>query len=123
MNVDLWFKWLNAVVLVGSVATNVFLFFSSKRDTRFARVNACLQTLTDKQLSEASSRKAHDGELDKRISVMEEKVKGLPTHDDLEQIRGELATIGANVATVSERSRVTMDSMRRIENHLLERNR
>ena len=50
---------------------------------------------------------------------MAKEIESLPTHDDLEDIRSDVAKIRTDVATVMERSGNLIDSVRRIENHLL----
>lgn len=123
MSIDLGLKLLQMAVLLGSVAVNAFLFFRTRRDRRFAELAEELADHTDSLRLERTDRIAGSNGLGLRLSVLETKIKGMPTHGDLEEIRGDLADIGSNLATVNERSRGTLDAVRRIEQHLLERPR
>lgn len=123
MNLDLWLKVLNAAVLVGSVMVNVYLFLKSKSDDRFAELDEALAHYDRAAHVETGERKAFDNELDKRLVAIETEIKAMPTHDDLEEIHQALSNVRSDLATVNERSRGTLDGVRRIEQHLLERSR
>lgn len=120
MSLD-WFKLLNAAAIVASGVLNLYLFVKAKTDKRFEDTNARVDELEDALSSAVTERKAHQAELHTRVSVLESQVEDLPTHNDLDKIRAELTSIRTSVATVEERSKIQLDGMRRIENHLLER--
>ena len=123
MTLDLWLKVLNAVVIVGSVLINAYLFMKSKTDERFAELDTALAEYDHAAHIEVAERKAFDNELERRLVVIETEIRAMPTHDDLEEIHRALSNVRSDLATVNERSRGTLDGVRRIEQHLLERSR
>ena len=128
MNWDLVFKGLNALALIASGILNFYLWFKSKTDERFEAVEAALKCHKDAADVDrefvrlcVAERKAHHGELAERVSLVEEKLKQLPTHDDLGEIHNKLADVGNRVAATDERSKILLDGVRRIEQHLMDR--
>ena len=123
MTLDLTLKVINLLVIISSVGFNVLIYFKTKQDKRLAQLATDALELAERLRNETADRKSVHGELDKRLSVMEERVKAMPTHDDIEEIRAALSELGNNVAAVNERSGSTHDAVRRIEKHLLDRAR
>ena len=123
MTLDELVKLVNPIAIVVSGVLNVYLFFKSKTDERFAEIDQCMAEGDQAQHLETADRKAADYELDRRLVALETQLKSVPTHEDLEEIRAALATVGAELAAVNERSRGTLDTVRRIEEHLLDRAR
>lgn len=128
MNWEIAFKGLNAAALVASAVLNVYLWFKSKTDKRFEDVERALsnhRTIADADREyvrrQVAERKAHHAELSERVSLVEEKLEHLPTHDDLGEIHNKLADVGSRVAATDERSKILLDGMRRIEQHLMDR--
>lgn len=119
LNFDLWLKLVNAVVLVGSVAVNVYLYFKSKTDDRFAELDAALSAHDETFVREQSKRL----DLDRRLVKLETEFEAAPKHDDIDRIQEALRDLGADVSTVKERSMNSLQSLRRIEQHLLERSK
>lgn len=119
MNLDLWLKLLNAVVIVGSVAVNIYLYFKSKTDDRFAEIDEALSGYDQALAQEVGRRIA----LDRRMVKLETEFESAPKHDDLNRIQESLTELGADVSTVKERSMNSLQSLRRIEQHLLERSK
>lgn len=116
-------EWLalGQIVALGlSGAINLWLYFSVRSDKRWkafadsiaqgdAGLAAELQR-SDRRLGDAHAA------FDRRLSVLEAKVDGMPTHDDISEMRDQLSRI-------DERSESTQESVRRIEQHLLESKR
>lgn len=128
MNWDVIFKGLNAAALVASAVLNVYLWFKSKTDKRFEDIerllfNSRTTADADRQFVNqcVAERKAHHAELAERVSLVEEKLEHLPTHDDLAEIHNKLADVGNRVAATDERSKIVLDGVRRIEQHLMDR--
>lgn len=128
MNWEIVFKGLNAAALVASAILNVYLWFKSKTDKRFEDIERALANHraiadSDREFVRlcVAERKAHHGELAERVSLVEEKLEHLPTHDDLGEIHNKLADVGSRVAATDERSKILLDGMRRIEQHLMDR--
>jgi CRISPR/Cas system-associated protein Csm6 len=128
VNWDLLFKGLNAAALIASAALNVYLWFKSKTDERFKEIEKALGRHKDTADADrdhvrqcVTERKAHHAELAERVSLAEEKLRQLPTHDDLGEIHSKLADVGNRVAATDERSKILLDGMRRIESHLMDR--
>lgn len=128
MNWEIVFKGLNAAALAASAILNAYLWFKSKTDKRFEDIEKLL--LRHREIADedrefvracVAERKAHHSELAERVSLIEEKLEHLPTHDDLTEIRNKLSTVGQEVAATSERSKILLDGMRRIESHLMDR--
>lgn len=123
MNLELMFKLFNVAAYVCSVALNIYLYFSAKSDRRFAEYDESLSEYDLTLRTEIAERKAHGHDLDKRLVALETELESLPRHEDLERIQNALAELGADVSTVKERSMNSLQSLRRIETHLLERSR
>ena len=128
MNWEIVFKGLNAAALIASAILNVYLWFKSKTDKRFEDLERALgshRMIADAEREyvrlQVAERKAHPGELSERVSLVEEKLEHLPTHDDLAEIHNKLSDVGSRVSATDERSKILLDGMRRIENHLMDR--
>lgn len=128
MNWELVFKGLNALALIASGILNFYLWFKSKTDERFEAVELALKNHTQAADVDRAfvrrcveERKQHHGDLAERVSLAEEKLRQLPTHDDLSEIHNKLADVGSRVAATDERSKILLDGMRRIESHLMDR--
>lgn len=115
-----WFDAVNELVLVGSVLINIYLWFKSKTDKRFELIANHASDANERLLNAVSERKADVAGLDKRVSLIESRLETIPTHDDLNDIRKTVTDISGTVARIEERSNFTIDSMRRIERHLLD---
>lgn len=59
-------------------------------------------------------------EVDKRLRVIEEWRKHVPTDDDIDQVKATLAIFGRQLGAVEERSATTLNAVNRIEQYLLE---
>lgn len=128
MTLELLFKGVNAAALIASAVLNLYLWFKSKTDERFEQIEKVLARHKDVADSDreyvrlcVAERKAHHGELAERVALVEEKLEHLPTHDDLAEFRDKLSIVGQEVAATSERSKILLDGMRRIEQHLMDR--
>lgn len=128
MNWELLTKGLNAAMLLASGVLNVYLWLKSKTDQRFKDIEGSLGKHKETADGDrehvrlcVAERKAHHSELAERVSLVEEKLEHLPTHDDLGEIHNKLADVGSRVAATDERSKILLDGMRRIESHLMDR--
>jgi hypothetical protein len=110
-----------AAIAVGSTACNVYLFLKSRSDQRFDKVNSRLDEHAAEIAQGAEQNAEAFADVDKKIAVMAKEIDNLPTHDDLDGIRSDITLIKSGVAAVQERSGHLVDSVRRIENHLLNR--
>lgn len=59
--------------------------------------------------------------IDRRLSVLEKHVEGLPTHADLTGLRSDMAQMGADVSAIKERSETALGLVHSIHDHLLEK--
>lgn len=128
MNWAFAFQALNAAALVASGILNAYLWFKSKTDQRFdaiqeslARLKATVYADREEVRRHVAERKAQFSELTERVALVEEKLEHLPTHDDLAELHAKLGVVGNEVAATSERSKILLDGMRRIEQHLMDR--
>lgn len=128
MNWDLWFKGFNVLAVLAGTALNVYLFFKSKADKRLEAIEERQAEVDD--LAEADreavrlavvERRAHINDLHQRVSLMEERVRQMPTHDDLRKIYDKLSELVGRAERQDERSEIVLGGMRRIEQHLMER--
>ena len=119
MTFDQSIMLLNALVLVGSVIVNVYLYVKGRSDKRFETFATQLGDIQGAVSLETAERKAFHADLDKRCSLAELKITGMPTHEHIDEIQSAIARISENVATVQERSKIQLDAVRRIESHLL----
>lgn len=108
-----------AIVL--SFALNVYLFLRSRSDDRFDRINERADRMAQALQEEIQDRRQQSGRIEKDHAVLAATVAGLPTHDDLGEIREALNVLAKNVASVDQRSVTTLNSVHRIETYLLER--
>jgi hypothetical protein len=74
------------------------------------------QELNTKRLTMHSSRLDDHG---LRLTRLEERVNGMPTHRDLEKISSGMAEVREDVAANTERTNATFDMVRSIQNFLM----
>lgn len=60
-------------------------------------------------------------EVDKRLRVIEEWRRHVPTADDIDEVKTMVGGVSAQLAAIEERSLATGSAVTRIENYLLER--
>lgn len=121
MTLDLLLKVGSTAAIVLSFALNLYLFLRSRADDRFDRINERGDRMAKSISEEIQERRIEASRLERNHAVLEATVAGLPTHDDLGDIREALSSLARNVASVDERSLSTLNSVRRIESYLLER--
>lgn len=121
MTLDLLLKIGSTAAIVLSFALNLYLFLRSRADDRFDRINERADRMAKAMQDEIQERRAEASRLERNHAVLEATVSGLPTHDDLGDIREELSTLARTLASVNQRSETTLNSVQRIENYLLER--
>lgn len=128
MSLDLMLKGINAIALLASGILNAYLWFKTKTDKRFESIEQALNRHKDTADLDreyvrgcVAERKAHHSELVERVSLAEERLRQLPTHDDLGELHEKLSDVGNRVAATDERSKILLDGMRRIESHLMDR--
>lgn len=128
MNWDLMVKALNVLAILASTGLNAYLFFRSKKDERFAQIDRKFVHIertaeADREAVRSAiiERRAQVAKLERNATAIDERLRQSPTHKDLSEIREALGLMRAEMASISERSRNTSDSLRRIETHLMER--
>ena len=128
MNLDMWLKLANTVVTLGTALVAIYVFLKSKTDKRFEQhfdrmdeLERCADEDREQVARAVAERRAHHAEHERRIALVEQRLGGLPTHEDLRKIYEKLNTVQNTVAGQEERSRNTNDAVRRIETHLLEK--
>lgn len=121
MNLDMLLKIGSTAAIVLSFALNLYLFFKSRSDDRFDRINDRFEALAKALAEEIAERREQASHITKSHAVLDATVKGLPTHDDLGDIREALNSLARNVASVDQRSAMTLNSLTRIEGFLMER--
>jgi len=99
---ELWLPWANLGALALSVAINLWIYLRARGDQRW-------DTLQRRQQR-----------VESRLSALEVRVESLPTQDDLIEIRDRLSHIDKTTAGLEERSSLTLSSVRRIEQYLME---
>ena len=98
--------------IVGSTAVSVYLFI------RTADAKALASAL--EQIA-ALARSSTDQAL--RLAVLENTVRHMPTHNDLQAIQRELRELNSEVSALGERSETTLSAVRSIQEHLMEAGR
>lgn len=98
--------------IVGSTAVSVYLFI------RTADAKALANALT--QIEELD-RSSVDQAL--RLAVLENTVRHMPTHNDLQAIQREMRELNSKVSALGERSETTLSAVRSIQEHLMEAGR
>lgn len=99
---EIWLPWANLGALALSVAINLWIYLRARGDQRW-------ETLQRRQQR-----------VESRLSALEVRVESLPTQDDLIEIRDRLGHIDKTTAGLEERSSLTLSSVRRIEQYLME---
>lgn len=121
LTLDDWLRIGTFVVLIGSTATNVVVFLLARNDKRFSELQQSIEELAEEGAREDAARLAAHNELSKRIAVIEEWRKHVPTDEDISDIRREMAIQGHQIASIAERSVTTLQAVQRIEEYLLRR--
>lgn len=121
MNWEFVFKLTAMVYMLSSGALNAYLWFKARTDKRFEHIDTSLERVNaeaeaDREVVRLAiaERRAHVSDLRSDVEVIKARMRQAPTHEDLYAIK-------QGLAAVDERSRILLDGMRRIENHLLER--
>ena len=121
MTLDMLLKIGSTAAIILSFALNLYLFLRAKSDDRFDRINERLDRIAKSLSQEVSDRRADFSRLEREHAVLEAVVKGLPTHDDLSEIREELTSQTRTLSAVNQRSETTLASVNRIEAYLMDR--
>ncbi len=121
MTLDMLVKIGSSAAIVMSFALNLYLFLRSRSDNRFDRINERADRIAKEVQAEIQERRAEESRLERNHAVLQATVLGLPTHDDLGDIRQDLSTLARMLASVNQRSETTLNSVQRIESYLLER--
>lgn len=128
MNWDLVFKGVQVLVVLASAGLNVYLYVRSKEDARLDAIEARQAEADDLAEADRESvrmavveRRAHVNDLCQRVALLEERMRQMPTHEDLRKIYDKLTELVSQVGRQDERSANTSDAVRRIELHLMER--
>lgn len=121
MNFDELFGLIGKASYLGSLALNLYLFFKAKSDARFEAIAERIEAIEENCEQDRdvvriaiAERKAHINEIAERVAIMDTHVRSLPTHQDVSGLNNKLSQ-------VEERSRILLDGMRRIEQHLMDR--
>ncbi len=120
-----WLTLAQVLALLVSVVINVWIYFAARSDERWKTMRHEF-TEGDRLMAERLGGLDRDvgaskASFDKRLSVLETTVSGLPKHGDVRQIRDQLAHIDKSVAALDERTEHTAEAVARIEKYLLER--
>ncbi len=121
MTFDRFLEMGSAAAIVLSFALNLYLFLRARSDHRFDRINERVDRIAKGLQDEIADRREQGGKIERDHAVLAATVAGLPTHDDLSDIREELSTLARTLASVNQRSETTLNSVQRIESYLLER--
>lgn len=121
MTFDRFLEMGSAAAIVLSFALNLYLFLRARSDHRFDRINERVDRIAKGLQDEITDRREQGGKIERDHAVLAATVAGLPTHDDLSDIREELSTLARTLASVNQRSETTLNSVQRIESYLLER--
>ena len=128
MNWDLVFKGVQVLVVLASAGLNVYLYVRSKEDARLDAIEARQAEADDLAEADRESvrmavveRRAHVNDLCQRVALLEERMRQMPTHDDLRKIYDKLTELVSRVERQDERSEIVLSGLRRIEQHLMER--
>lgn len=129
------------LVLIASTALNVYLYFRARAGAVWRAIaDGDERTLADAKRSVDSVAHSVDEvmqqvgisrgverDLDKRLAVLESRLGGIPSHQDLVGIRQALARLesrlGERISAVDERSTATLAAVNRMNQFLLERGR
>ena len=106
------------LIVLGSIVATVIAaltFVNSRIDRRFTLVRASIERQGEDSRNEMAGRHA----IDRRLQAVETRVAHMPTHEEVRQMREQLAAMGAKLAVVEERSTATAAGVKRIEEFLL----
>jgi hypothetical protein len=59
--------------------------------------------------------------MDRRLTIVEAEIKGLPTHRDLRQLQDDFGEVSESVASLGGKSETMIQLLKTIQEHLLER--
>lgn len=121
MTLEVLLKIGSSLAILMSFALNLYLFIRSRSDERFEQITQRSDRMANAISDEVNERRVETSRLERNHAVLEATVAGLPTHDDLWEIREALSLLAKNVASVDQRSVTTLNSVHRIESYLLER--
>jgi hypothetical protein len=115
------------LALLGSIAVNCYVLWRTREDKLIEAARTAHSTLSDDFEAHRESvaqehrmnTKAH-GDLDRRVSVLEEAAKHMPTHRDLQGIQTQLSELKSAVASVDERSETTLETVQSVQRYLME---
>lgn len=96
------------VAVIASTATNVWMWLKTRSDDRFKAFDARLTGLAEQRRANQEQLAQHGN----RISAIEARLSGLPTHNDLSEIR-------ADISAVNERTEMTHEIVRSLQNFLM----
>lgn len=127
LSVHDWIKVAGILVLIANMGLSAYLFMKARSTKAIDDLTRSHSLLVGKlEGTEARTRQEiqllvqRDGDMDKRLSVLETRVAHMPTHNDLAAIQMQLRDMSSDVATVIERSETTLEMVRSIQQHLVE---
>lgn len=125
LTLDGWLKLLTFAVLIVSTLTNVVIYVKTRSDKRFDALGNAIAALSTQQREDSKALRQELRNdfhaLERRISIIEEWRKHVPTDEDLTRMQGGLADFARQLAAVDERSQSTLRVVNRIEQYLLEK--
>lgn len=74
----------------------------------------------DRRADETRRQGERIGGIDGRVGRLEERINYLPTHRELAEIRTAIGAVCAEMSALRERSQVTCEMVRTIQDHLLQ---
>lgn len=123
MSLDDWrtgWQIAQVLVMVTSICVNVILYRATRSERLAKAINdgdrAVRTELTKFKVAQQRINTTHHT----RLTVAEGQLRTLPTHDDLNAIKDQLADVATNVAALAERSSNTNAMVSMIHAHLLE---
>ena len=108
MTFDEILKLATIFTVIVSTCFNVWMFMKTRSDDRFKALDARLTGLAEQRRSNQAEISLHGN----RIAAIEARLQGLPTHNDLTEIRTELGA-------VNERTEMTHEIVRSMQDFLM----
>lgn len=128
INWELAIRATTLIVLLGNTAGTVILFVQRRRDKRFVdielrqdKTDARVQDNGAKLAVEIADRKEQLAACDRRLSLAEQSIRNMPTHEDLRRIGDRLGSLETQTGTVDARTRGIENTVNTIRDLLMER--
>lgn len=125
---DIVFKGITLLIVLGNTAGTVWLFVQRRRDVRAKAMEARQDTFDEKLSqqgmklsSEVADRKEQHAAVDRRLALAEQAIEKMPSHGDYMKIIDRLSNVERDVGSIDTKTDGIQETVNTIRDHLLER--